>query len=118
MRTHDYEWSPGIGTICKNCKLMPNHTNGNKLPFECKATAVASCCGGKGLSVWNSTVNQWECADCKSPKSNDPNYSSGKTRDEWQPPVWKKTQTTCECGSSRVGSDRHSDYCPLYKAAK
>lgn len=72
---------------------------------------VASCCGGKGVAVWKN--NMWECSDCGAAKSNDPSYLyreevSDKTLASWEKPK-------CECGSTKLGSDMHSDYCPLYR---
>lgn len=82
-----------------------------------------SCCSGKGGSIWDNAYQYWKCADCGALKSNDPNYLyGGKYRDElsdwFQPQEVTTNKSKCECGSSTVGSDRHSIYCPLFEDMK
>lgn len=61
----------------------------SKYGYESKI--LASCCGGKGVSIWKDSTRQWECSDCGSPKSNDPDYlyGSGVKEKDWRPPAWK-----------------------------
>lgn len=76
-----------------------------------------SCCGGKsGGAKWDSSSNQWVCKDCGSSQSNDPTYLYNPTGLRSNTPTVEWPKTKCECGSSSVGSDRHSGYCPLYRS--
>lgn len=77
---------------------------------------MQSCCGGTGNIRWNTSDKQWKCTDCGSVKSNDPNYYwTPKTRpDAPAYPTWN-TIKKCTCGSSSVGSNKHSDWCDNYE---
>ena len=80
----------------------PNDLQGNK-----------PCCGG-GVGVASTyRAGKWHDQNCDSLKP--PQLPTGAT----SPPsgsdyTWISTkQRKCTCGSSAVGSDRHSDYCDI-----
>lgn len=82
---------------------------------------MTSCCGGKGGERWDVDKAQWSCRDCGMVKSNDPNYIYSTQRPEYEndPIVFDLPEYNikkCECGSTTLGSDKHSGYCPMYKA--
>lgn len=70
-----------------------------------------SCCGGSGVSIWNHKAGQFECAECKSPKSTDSSYLGGHTEAPYQ---WERPSVkVCTCGAEKVhGKDTgHSSWC-------
>ncbi len=77
---------------------------------------AGSCCGGTGISIWNHKAGQFECAECKAPKSTDPSYIGGGIAYPWpeQPSASIPKRKQCECGSEKLGSDKHSVWCPKY----
>lgn len=77
------------------------------------STSSSSCCpnGSPNNIKWSGANSQWVCTSCGAAKSNDPNYLYTPRQDEFQKATIKGTG--CECGSSAVGSDRHSDWCNL-----
>ena len=76
--------------------------------------SMTSCCGGKGVSIWKPNAQRWECADCGTITSNDPSYIYNNGVREL--PQWAlKSPKKCTCGSTIVGSDRHSDWCDKYE---
>ncbi len=76
-----------------------------------------ACCGGSGTNIWKNS--QWECAECGTAKSNDPNYLYGGAGEveygslrgtiQWGSPV-------CECGSEKTygPNGSHTSWCPKY----
>lgn len=79
-----------------------------------QVTNLNPCCGGISTVKWDANKASWNCSDCGTTLSNDPSYTSGVSVfiDEDFPVTNNKSK--CECGSSSLGSDRHSGYCPLY----
>lgn len=68
---------------------------------------------------WNNSVSAWECQDCGAYP-----YSTYQVADYYaQKAKYGDTEPSnptkvCECGSEKVGSTRHSDYCPKYTKEK
>lgn len=96
----DWEDAPDVGLMWFDNRMM-------------------SCCNKAGRETWNGRSAQWECSSCGAAKSNDPNflfksYTPGGARAN-DPVTIKpevKSGPQCECGSEKVGSDKHSHYCP------
>lgn len=70
------------------------------------------CCGGSGAIVLKD--NKWQCAECGADAKTDSSLN------KYNPPDYlsyapSATVKKCECGSTKVGSDKHSYYCPKYK---
>ncbi len=118
-----------IHGTCRSCGIFIKETKqrmDHLLRYGVGSTSM-SCCGGKGISIWKDSSKQWECSDCGSPKSNDPDYLYGSTPEKkgpWRITDWKTPTTPqCECGADKTygpGSALHSATmpCPLYKAIK
>lgn len=97
---------------CLDCKLSV--LDYFDIPFlrGTHCPGVFSCCGGKSPGArWDSHSMRWVCKDCGTPAKKDDDIL------EYRPLYATPTHTkksSCECGSSALGSDRHSGYCPLY----
>lgn len=115
--THQWDYSSDKCILCGTTSFDLFNSGLHTQPLT-YTKLTSSCCpnGSPNNIKWSGYSSQWECSSCGAPKSNDPNYLwSGRTSDT---PKVAATSNKCECGSSKVGSDRHSDYCPLYKDKK
>lgn len=74
---------------------------------------LQSCCGSPGISVWDSTANQWICSECLAVKSNDPNYSGSPAASMEAPPInrCKNSTTGQHDWASYQGLKERFDYC-------
>lgn len=79
---------------------------------------VTSCCQGSGGSRWDYQKQTWNCIDCGQLQSTDPSYLYNKDKDSviLDPAghYYLKDTKVCECGSDKLGSDKHSSYCPKF----
>jgi hypothetical protein len=80
--------------------LMKHDPNDIQLSNGC-------CNGGIGLNPVYSN-GKWHDEEC--PEMKQQSFKLDKELDIYSP-----KKTGCTCGSTAVGSDRHSDYCDLYK---
>ncbi len=78
---------------------------------------VSSCCGGKGTQVYT-TKQGWHCTDCGTPSSKTPPAVGSIYTPANVFGLDDLKAKKCTCGSSAVGSDRHSDYCDKYEGNK
>jgi len=63
------------------------------------------------MSKWDVHRQVFVCVDCGDVTSTDSSYLGSRHTRLIDTPEQKKLQ--CECGSSKLGSDRHSSWCPL-----
>lgn len=73
------------------------------------------CCGGGTGGLGASYKDgKWHDTGCDSltPPATTPDYYGQSSEPDYRP---KPSTGGCECGSTKVGSDRHSSWCALYK---
>lgn len=80
---------------------------------------VTSCCQGNGGSRWDYQKATWNCIDCGQLQSTDPSYLYNKDKDKDSVILdpaghYYLKDKVCECGSTKLGSDKHSTWCPKF----
>lgn len=103
---------------CKTCNLsmvcyLKYWTS--SIQDNCTSKNIFSCCGGAGISIWNNKSNQFECAECKAPKSTDPSYLGGTGTYAWPDPLSGSIpkHKSCTCGAEKTHGKNtsHSSWC-------
>lgn len=69
------------------------------------------CCPGEP-SVWDNAVNLWRCTRCTQIDSTSTVLTN--TSKSGQTELFQPMKSSCECGSTKLGSDRHSSWCPVW----
>lgn len=73
-----------------------------------------SCCGGENNSRFDIILGKWFCKDCG--KEDEVTKKLDFTKVYPMPnEYYGGYEGDCECGSFKLGSDKHSPWCPCYR---